>query len=455
MASIAKDGLLVVRHCDPLSPPSDLIIVPRSVLDGLVTALHIKLDHPSKHQLSLVLKRHFYALDMSKAIDHASDSCHTCATLKRFPKTLVKQSTEDPPDLVGISYAADVLKREKRLILVVRETVSSYTTACFIDDEKHESLRNGLVRLLMPLKPIGGPSCIVRVDPAPGFRSLHDDEILKQFNISLDIGRVKNPNKNPVAEKAIAELEDEILREEKGQSPLNEVSLAVATARLNTRLRKQGLSSREIWTQRNQFTHEQLPIVDMNIIRAQHEARESNHCFSEISKCKRPGRPIQDIAVGDLVYLYSDKSKTQSRSRYLVVSLEGEWCFVKKFTGNQLRSSSYKVKLDECYKVPTQVQTYINRPVYNLDSDTEEYLETSKTPAPEPPPPPDQAEPPPILVCERSEDIEDIPQTDPLIVTPTNHDNPTRHSYQGDAQRVLRKRSELKMPSRFNDFILK
>ena len=132
VASIAKDRLLVVRHCDPLSPPSDLIIVPRSVLDGLVTALHIKLDHPSKHKLSLVLKRHFYALNMSKAIDHASDSWHTCATLKRFPKTLVKQSTEDPPDLVGISYAADVLKREKRLILVVRETASSYTTACFI-----------------------------------------------------------------------------------------------------------------------------------------------------------------------------------------------------------------------------------------------------------------------------------------------------------------------------------
>ena len=154
----------------------------------------------------------------------------------------------------------------------------------------------------MPLKPIGGPSCIVRVDPAPGLRSLHDDEILKQFNISLDIGRVKNRNKNPVAEKVIAELEDEILREEKGQSPLNEVSIAVATTRLNTRLRKQGLS----WTQRNQFTHEQLPIIDMNIIREQHEARENNHCFSEISKCKRPGRPIQDIAVSDIVNLYSD-----------------------------------------------------------------------------------------------------------------------------------------------------
>ncbi|CAC5393426.1 unnamed protein product [Mytilus coruscus] len=41
VASIANDGLLVVRRCDPLAPPNELIIVPRSVLDRLVTALHI------------------------------------------------------------------------------------------------------------------------------------------------------------------------------------------------------------------------------------------------------------------------------------------------------------------------------------------------------------------------------------------------------------------------------
>ncbi|CAC5394966.1 unnamed protein product [Mytilus coruscus] len=121
VASIAKDGLLVVRRCDPLAPPNELIIVPRSVLDGLVTALHIKLDHPSKHQLNLVLKRHFYALDMPKAAEQASDSCHTCASLKRFPKSLVEQSSEDPPDLVGISYVADVLKRNRQLILVEQQ----------------------------------------------------------------------------------------------------------------------------------------------------------------------------------------------------------------------------------------------------------------------------------------------------------------------------------------------
>ena len=49
-ATFSKDGLLVVPRNSPLSPSRELIIVPRSVLDGLVTALHIKLDHPSKHR---------------------------------------------------------------------------------------------------------------------------------------------------------------------------------------------------------------------------------------------------------------------------------------------------------------------------------------------------------------------------------------------------------------------
>ncbi|CAC5417172.1 unnamed protein product [Mytilus coruscus] len=145
-----------------------------------------------------------------------------------------------------------------------------------------------------------------------------------QLNISIEIGRVKNQNKNPVADKAIAELEDELLREERDQSPLSENTLVIATTRLNSRLRQRGFSSRELWTQRNQFTHEQLPISDMNLIRAQHEARNKNHGFSEISKCSRPSRPIPDVSIGDLVYLYTDRAKTQSGYRYLAVARDGE-----------------------------------------------------------------------------------------------------------------------------------
>ncbi|CAC5406290.1 unnamed protein product [Mytilus coruscus] len=226
--------------------------------------------------------------------------------------------------------------------------------------QKLGSLRDGLIHLLIPLKPLNGPSVVVRVDPAPGFRPLCDDSYLKQLNISIEIGRVRNQNKNPVADKAIAELEGELLREERDQPPLSENILVIATTRLNSRLSQRGLTSRELWTQRNQFTHEQLPISDMNLIRAQHEARNKNHGFSEISKCSRPGRPIPDISIGDLVYLYTDRSKTQSRDRYLVVARDGEWCFIKKISGNQLRASSYKVKLSECYKVLNTISVLRN-----------------------------------------------------------------------------------------------
>lgn len=355
VATISKDGLLVVRRNDPLVPSTELIIVPRSVLDGLVSALHIKLNHPSKHQLLLVMKRHFYALDLSKAVDNACDSCHICASLQKFPDRLLKQSSEDPPEAIGMSFAADVMKRNQQLILILRETVTSFTSACFLENEKRETLRDGLLKLAVEMHPLDGPNAVIRVDPAPGFVALKNDDVLKHFHISLEIGRVKNVNKNPVAEKAILELEEELLKQEPGGGPLTHLGLAIAIARLNARIRSSGLSARECWTQRSQYTHEQIPISDREILLKKHQHREQNHPYSEKSKHISGKSPKSyHVSVGDLVYLFSDRDKLHARNRYLVTSIEGQWCFVKKFVGNQLRASSYKVKFDECYLVPNE-----------------------------------------------------------------------------------------------------
>ena len=361
VASIARDGLLVVPRSDPLQPASDLIIVPRSVIDGLVTAMHLRLDHPSKHQLLQVMKRHFYALDMASAIDHACDTCHLCCSLQKFPDKLIEQSSEDPPESVGLSFAADVLKRNRQLIFVLRETVTSYTAACLIDNEKHETLREALARLVMELHPLDGPSECVRVDPAPGFMALRDDGLLQKLRINIEIGRVKNVNKNPVAERTIQELEEELLRQEPGGGAVTMLDLSIAIARLNARIRFSGLSLRELWTQRSQFTHEQLPILDRNIILEQNKNRSGNHGSSSMSKHKS-GKSVAtpSINVGDLVYLYTDKDKSRARDRYLVVSVDGEWCQIKKIVGNQLRAMSYKVKVKACYKVPSDFTTSAN-----------------------------------------------------------------------------------------------
>lgn len=82
VSSIGKDGLLVVRRSEPLAPTRECIIVPRQVLDGLLTSLHIKLDHPSCHQLKSVVHRYFYALDMDKSIESVTNGCHRCASLR-------------------------------------------------------------------------------------------------------------------------------------------------------------------------------------------------------------------------------------------------------------------------------------------------------------------------------------------------------------------------------------
>ena len=72
VATIAKDGLLIVRRGNGLAPPRECIVVPRHLLEGLLMAIHIKLNHPSAYQLKNVVSRYFYALDMDAAISRMS-----------------------------------------------------------------------------------------------------------------------------------------------------------------------------------------------------------------------------------------------------------------------------------------------------------------------------------------------------------------------------------------------
>ena len=107
-----------------------------------------------------------------------------------------------------------------------------------------------------------------------------------------------------------------------------------------------------MWYQRDQFTNSQLPISDLHLIREQHSHRIHNHPASEKSKTPSGQRRASPaLQVGDLVYITSDGSKTRARDRYLVVSIDGSWCNVRKFAGSQLRSSSYRIKLSECFLV--------------------------------------------------------------------------------------------------------
>jgi len=377
--TIANDGLLVVRNDDPMSPVRERIVIPRSAIDGLITSLHIKLDHPTYHQMKLLAHRYFFALDLDKVIKQVTESCHTCGSLASFPDTRIQQSSSDPPAGVGTQFACDIIRREKQLIFALREYVTSYTWSCIIKNEQHNTLREAILQLCLPIRPMDGPDTIIRVDAAPGFQSLEGDPTLKQNQISLEIGRKKNPNKNPVAERAVSELEIELLKQDPTGGPISNILLVSATSRLNSRIRSRGLSSREMLYQRDQFTNMQIPLTDRELIEKQQIIAEKNHAHSEKSKApNRPYRSEDNIEIGDLVYLYTDKNKNRARDRYLVTSIDGPWLNIRKFVGSQFRSSSYRVKKSECYKVHSQMFS-LPAPILT-EEESDSHFEIESTP---------------------------------------------------------------------------
>ena len=109
IVSIAKDGLLIVKHEQAFTATKERIVVPRAAFYGLITSLHIQLKHRGQHQLKSVTRRYYFALDMDKAIERISATCHLCASVKKLPHIEVEQTSGDPPSTVGRSFAADIM----------------------------------------------------------------------------------------------------------------------------------------------------------------------------------------------------------------------------------------------------------------------------------------------------------------------------------------------------------
>ena len=96
----------------------------------------------------------------------------------------------------------------------------------------------------------------------------------------------------------------------------------IPTACLNSRLCFSDLSSLDLWTKRNQFTHEQLSLSDYHLILDRHEHRSTSHAYSEKSKNSSglvPNTP--SLQLGDIVYLVSDKDKSRVRDTSYKVKL--------------------------------------------------------------------------------------------------------------------------------------
>ena len=116
-------------------------------------------------------------------------------------------------------------KQHKQLLLICRENLSQHTTAKILDDETADSIRDALIAAVIELMPDEGTT--VRLDPAPGNQTLaletdetdmddtsvstlQNDSVLSKYGIKIELGRVHNVNKNPIAENAVKEYNKEV-----------------------------------------------------------------------------------------------------------------------------------------------------------------------------------------------------------------------------------------------------
>ena len=142
-----------------------------------------------------------------------------------------------PPEGLGVAPAADIVRRCRQYLLVLHETMSSYTHTLLVADERGDTLRAALLTLAPEFLVHGGAALTIRMDPAPAFVNLVNDPLLLRHGVRLDIGLAKNPNKNPVAERAIEELSLELLHLAPEGGPFSQVTLSLPVASMNSSVR--------------------------------------------------------------------------------------------------------------------------------------------------------------------------------------------------------------------------
>ena len=330
--TIAENGLLIVLKSDPYIHQRKLIVAPESILQGRLTAIHLQFNHPSTHQLQKVFDRYFYALNSASFIRSIADQCSICKSLKHIPTELHEQSSSSSPSCPGQEFSSDVLRCTKQKIFVTRDMFSSFTTASIIHDETADNLRSALISTTSFLRM---PSTTVRVDGATGFNALKEDNILQKNGIHLDFGRLKNKNKNPVIDKGIQELEQELLRSE-SDKPLTQLTLDTALHTLNSRIRYQGLSAKEIILQRDQQSGSFLNINDTKLSHSQEQRGQQNHPHSSKSKARggKPALPAK-ADIGDLVFIKQEGTKTKSREQYIIIRIENNDIILQKMNNGK------------------------------------------------------------------------------------------------------------------------
>ena len=346
MLYLDNSGLITVKHVDTKSGIEyDAISVPTNIFPSILQSLHIKLNHPSRSQMQKFVCRHFFCIGTANTVDSVHRSCEICASLAILPKQKTSESTTPNP-VFGSNFSADVMVSDGQKVFICIEKLSQYVCSKILDDEKADTLREAIIEAIVPVSPSSGST--IRLDPSPAHQSLanlENDELLQKFNISIDLGRIHNINKNPVAENAIKEFRKERLRLKKHGGPITELERILITKNMNHRIRNRGLASKEIFHRRSLTDNKPINISDLSLSDQQFQLRTSTH-----KHAPAPSPSDPEYAVGDRVFIRRDLNKLRGREEYLIVNLQlvnNEPGAILRKSDKSLRRKTYSLKLSE------------------------------------------------------------------------------------------------------------
>ena len=317
---IDSDDLILVKTPEGYLNGS-VISIPPSLFSGVINALHIKLDHPSRAQLTSLVARYFYSPGWRKVIEDISVQCHQCASLRPLPKVLLDDSTNVPSGIAS-NFAVDVIERSSQKIFIVREELSQFSRGMIIKDQTADTLREALLCLIVDLLPDTGTE--IRVDGATAFQTLAREStvngsLLNKLKINIVVGRLLNKNKNPVAENAVKEIQKEILRFSGKEGHISQTNLNLVLRHVNSRIRSNGLSPQEMLYGRDMITNKPLQVTDSYLSNHKSKERLASSTYNQRSKLRFQSKTdIQSFQIGDLVLLRNGINKNKPRDLFII-----------------------------------------------------------------------------------------------------------------------------------------
>ena len=246
-------------------------------MTGFTTFCTSDQNCPEKSQMKKIFSRYFLGFRANQLFQEIFDECSRCQARRKFPKELEQFTSKTNPSNPGEIFVSDIIKRAKQLIFISRDSFSDFVTTSFINSEKAEDIKEGIIATINAVRI---PSEItVRVDNAPGFVSLvkSEDKDLRSMKIKLDLSNHNNKNGLAIVDKAIQELEKELKTMSPEGKEITSSQLAQATMLLNTRIRNRNLSSREILFSRDQFSGTNLDIKDEELKDTKMSQKIKNH----------------------------------------------------------------------------------------------------------------------------------------------------------------------------------